>query len=259
MGQYIEIYRHRFVFYSVKHCPGDFFSLTCTCVRKCYIFAPQPQTAPDVTASIVDFTMLSHGFTIDGIFSLFLSLTHSIDLNTHTFRVLYRFHVRVTLTAPGVWIPIYIHSTFETSIKRLCSMCRRNHEQKTRQHWPKEGKKIQCKCLSKSAKRTIKSTNLRHLLKQKPLHQFHLFSFLLLRRHLCTLQLLCSSCFILILIFASLTSMRYAAVFSRIPSKCRMNFICRQLHVKIPMCIANCYVYKLKLFFYPHSYSNTAL
>lgn len=161
----------------------------CTCVRKCYIFVPQPQTAPDVTASVVDFTLLSHGFTIDGIFfSLWLTLS-ILTYTLHTPRVLYRFHVKITRTVPGVWIWIYLFYFRNVDKATLFNMLKKSRK-KRRAHLSKQGKKMRCKCLSKSAKRTIKSTNLRHLLKQIPLHQHNLFSFLfLLPLHLC-------SCFI---------------------------------------------------------------
>lgn len=42
-----------------------------------------------------------------------------------------------------------------------------------------------------------------------------------------SVPLFCSSSVILILLFASLTSIQCAVVFSQIPSKCRMNVICR--------------------------------
>lgn len=115
---------YRFSFYSSEHCPS--FLCASVYVCKCYIFVPQPQTAPDVTAKVEDFTPFSHEFTIDGIFFYSFTSAHPINfLSTqiHTYQTsffLYLFHVKIILTwlAYGS-LSIYIYSIFGMSIKRF--------------------------------------------------------------------------------------------------------------------------------------------
>lgn len=162
-------YTYQFGFSSSKHCPGCFFSRMCAYVCKCYILVPQPQTAPDVTARAVAFTLFSHEFTIDGNGFFILRLSSLDRFCAHRYMHTYTqpslssfFHVKIASACLEYGLYIFISPSkcfFYKKVHLLTGL------------W-KQGKKIRRKWLSKSVNRTIKNTNLRHLLKQKLLHRY---------------------------------------------------------------------------------------
>lgn len=109
----VHPHTYRFSFYSSEHCPS--FLCASVYVCKCYIFVPQPQTAPDVTAKVEDFTPFSHEFTIDGIFFLFIHLSSPYQFFKHTdihlpdFVLSLSFSCQNNSNMAGIWFSLYIY------------------------------------------------------------------------------------------------------------------------------------------------------